>query len=78
MRVVVSYYKGQKIIEKKCSASEEYLGQTTYLRPSSPLLARQSSGRHEAQFSFMLAQPIEKFSEQSTEVKATYFLTTFV
>ena len=57
MRVGSKLAQRAKVIEKNCSTSKEYLGQTTYLRPSVlwnalNCFSRQSSGHHEAQCTF--------------------------
>ena len=59
MRVVVIYRKGQKQLNENCSTSEEYIGQTTYLRPSVTwnalnCFSRRFSEHQEAQVTFLV------------------------
>ena len=75
MGMVVIYRKERKTIEKICATSEEYIGQTTYLRPSIPLKALNYffSEHHKAQFTFLFVQLNKIFFEESTKVKKTFF-----
>ena len=67
-----------KTNEKNCSTSKEYLGQTTYLRPSVPLKAlncfsRQSSGYHEAQLTYIVCAKEKSFQMSRQRLRKPTF-----
>ena len=74
MRLAVNY---RRVLKQLNIIAKEVLGQTTYLGRSLPLkaldsLSRQSDGRHEAQFKFLVCTTGKKSLEESTSLQGTY------